>query len=76
MSRSRISFGRPSHLALAPVLMITVSAWISVVSSTHTLCTGPVKSTLVTQPLRTSVPKRSAWAFRSSIISGPVRPLG
>ena len=75
MSRRRISLGRPSHLALAPVLMITASAWISVFSSTHTLCTGPLKSTLVTQPLRTSVSKRMACAFRSSIISGPLRPL-
>ena len=57
--------------------MITLSAWISVLlSPTDTLCTGPLKSTLVTQPYRTSVSKRLAWSSKSFIICGPLMPAG
>src|SRR5690606_40106573 len=72
------SEGNPNHFAVAPVAIITVSAETHVEPSISTLCTPPSfeNSTFVAYPNRTSVPKRSAWAFRSSIITGPVIPCG
>ena len=71
----RISLGRPSSLALAPVEMIRLFAWklsnslLSVKGrldrSTSTICSN-----------LTSVPKRCAWARKSSIIFGPMTPSG
>ena len=69
------SDGMPSHLADAPVAMMTVSA--RTVSSPETTLNGRAeKSTAVTSWVRTRVPKRTAWARNSSISSGPCTPLG
>ena len=70
------SSSRPRYLADAPVAMITVSASISVPSSTVTLKGRCERSALVMMPLRRLAPKRSAWRRRSSIISEPLMPLG
>ncbi|MNV58942.1 hypothetical protein D3C71_1513390 [compost metagenome] len=70
------SDSKPNHFAVAPVAIITVSAVTCTVPSISTRCTSPVKSTLVTYPKRTEVPKRSACSRKSSIITGPVIPFG
>src|SRR5690606_36394250 len=70
------SLGKPKYFAVAPVEIITVSAVIVLISSTTTLCGNDEKSTELTYPKRTSVPKRSACLRKSSIISGPVIPAG
>jgi hypothetical protein len=69
------SDGIPSHLADAPVAMISVSAASS--PSVETMRNGrSPSSTAVTSAVTTVVPKRSACALNSSISSGPSIPLG
>ena len=65
------SLSRPSHLAWAPVEMITVSAsqsWPLSVFSRNGRCD---RSALSTMSLTISVPTCSAWACICSISQGP-----
>ena len=67
----------PNHLAEAPVEMMTLSALITCLpSSISTSFLSPLKSTAVTQPVRTSVSKRLAWFSRSTIMAVPLMPSG
>ena len=69
------SDGMPSHLADAPVAMISVSATSS--PSVETMRNGrSVRSTAVTSAVTTVLPNRSACALNSSISAGPSTPLG
>src|SRR5437868_6975946 len=72
---SCFSEGMSSHLADAPVAMITDSASISW-PPPSTLKGRLVSCTLLTSSSMIRVPNRSAWARNSSIISGPRMPLG
>ncbi len=71
-----VSSGSPRYLAVAPVAMMTVSAWIVFVSSIVTLCGWVEKSTDVTVPKRMSVSKRWACFLKSVIIWLPSIPSG
>ena len=70
------SEGMSSHLAEAPVAMITVSASISCPPSPVMRKGRLERSASVTIPSMISVPNRSACARNNSISSGPRMPLG
>ena len=63
------------QLALAPVEMMTALAW-NVSKSVFKVNGRDEKSTSTICSKRISVPKRSAWALKSSIILGPMTPSG
>ena len=71
--RSRVSLGRSSHRADAPVEMMTLRARCSS-SSTHTRNGRWERSTRVTSADSRWAPNRSAWARIACISSGPWMP--
>ena len=68
--------GTSSHLAEAPVAMMSV--WVFTVRplSSQSVKGRAERSTLVTFSMWMIVPKRSAWALNRSISSGPVMASG
>ncbi len=74
--RNFCSLGSPSQRALAPVATMTASAIISSWLSTMQRNGRWEKSTLVTMPVRISVPTRKACCRISSMMTGPDDPSG
>ena len=70
---SACSLSRPSHLACAPVAMMSVSAVCSTLSSPAQTRNGRFeRSTLFTSSVRISTPWCSDWARNAAMRSGPV----
>ena len=77
---SRVSFSRPSISDLAPVDTMTVLATCvgsgASGSPTQILNGRSEKSTRVALTVSIRAPKRSAWARKLIISSGPITPSG
>ena len=73
---SRFSSGRPSSRYPDPIARITAWARCSAPSPSTTTLISPSRDMAVTSSVTSSAPKRSAWARRLSMRSGPMIPCG